>query len=152
MGGVRIRIYGEGEAAWMGTRLIRAGDGGLKDALANAVRRANQGVETELRRSALSRLPSRNGLARNVATARIQVRTAFSDEAGVGVTISAQHEYDIRGLDRGLNVHPLFGNRAHWYPQSVRPGWWSAVIKGQISETRTAIERATKFYLKSHGF
>lgn len=155
MGTVRVRIYGEQEALAKATQLIRAGNGGLKDAMYDAVRRANAGVERELRQSILRRLPNTNGLAREVATARISVRSTFASGAGsaegVGVIIRADHEYDLRGLDRGLNIHPLFGNRTRWYPQSVRPGWWSSVIRGQIGETKAAISRAAVIYMKRHG-
>ncbi len=32
---------------------------------------------------------------------------------------------DLRSLDRGRLRHPLFGNREHWYNESVPRGWWT---------------------------
>lgn len=144
---VRVHIHGEGEASRLGSRLIEAGDGDLKDKLYAAIRRANLGVDRELRASAIRRLPSGGGLGAEVATARITMRRSMRTATGVGINITAHHEYDLKGLDQGLNVHPLFGRRTHWYPQAVRPGWWSSVIREQIPATRHALERAVKQYL-----
>lgn len=36
---------------------------------------------------------------------------------------------DLWSLDRGRLRHPLFGNRRHWYQQSVKPGWWSQSLQ-----------------------
>lgn len=143
---VHVTIYGEGEAARLGTHLIRAGDGELKERLYEAIRRANLGLESEVRRSALTHLPKRNGLAAEVGRARIAVRRLFGAANGVGISITASHKYDLAGLDQGGNVHPLFGNRRHWYFQHVRSGWFSDVVDGQYAPTASAIERAVKQY------
>lgn len=143
---VDVTIYGDSEAAALGAAFIRAGDGGLKDELYDAIRKANAGIEGEIRRSALSHLPRRNGLAEAVAQARISVHKAYG-ELGVGIKVTADHEYDLKGLDHGGNVHPLFGNRRHWYFQHVRAGWFSDAVDGQYLPTRNALERAVKAYV-----
>lgn len=149
MPSVQVTIYGASQAAELGTKLIRAGDGALKDRLYEAIRKANLGLEGEIRRSALTHLPRRGGLAEAVAASRISVRRSFGLGNGVGITIRASHQYDLSGLDHGLDVHPLFGNKAHWYAQHVRSGWFSDATDGQREPTRAAIERAVKAYVRS---
>lgn len=146
MGGVDVTIYGEGQAAALGAAFIKAGDGGLKDKLYDAIRRANVGLEGEIRRSALTHLPIRGGLAAAVARAHITTSKAYGE--AVGITITAHHQYDLKGLNAGGNVHPLFGNRRHWYFQRVRAGWFSDAVDGQYLPTRNALERAVKSYLR----
>jgi hypothetical protein len=146
MSGVDVTIYGDGQAVALATSFIRAGDGGLKDQLYDAIRKANAGVEMELRASAISHLPRRNGLAEAVARARINVGRAWGD-SGVGIKVTANHEYDLQGLDNGGNVHPLFGNKSHWYFQHVRAGWFTDVMDRQEIPTRIALERAVKAYV-----
>jgi hypothetical protein len=146
---IRIRIYGEGEAARLGATLIAKGAGpGLKARLHGALERGTAGVETEIRASALRKLPSRNGLAREVASAHI---AKFHSLGGgsVSVMIRATHRYSLEGLDAGLNVHPLFGDKKHWYPQTVRPGWFTEPVAGRADNVRNQIEKAVSDYLSS---
>ena len=35
---------------------------------------------------------------------------------------------DLKALNRGRLRHPLFGNRKHWYEQSIPPGMWDDAI------------------------
>lgn len=146
---VQVTILGASDAARLGAKLIRAGDGALKDKLYDAIRKANIGLEGEIRRSAFSHLPRRNGLAAEVAASRITTDHTFEAGNGVGIKVTAHHEYDIAGMDNGLNVHPLFGDKRHWYPQHVRAGWFSDAVDGQREPTRFAIERAVKSYISS---
>lgn len=139
---ITVHIVGEQEAWDLAARLKRAGDGRLQDKLRDAVRDANRGVPAKLRLSAIAHLPKRNGLAGAVARSRIRVRPLA---AGVG--IYASHQYDIAGLDNGLNIHPLFGNKRHWYLQPVRPGWFQSVVDGQRGESRRAVERAVESFI-----
>lgn len=141
MPGVKVTIHGAHEAVALAERLDRAGDGRLRDALYDAIRRANRSVPTELRASALRRLPKRGGLGPNVA-AGMAIKMRSARGAGVGITVTATHEYHIGGMDLGKVIHPLFGNKSHWYRQAVRPGWFTSVMEGQEAPTRRAIERA----------
>ena len=35
---------------------------------------------------------------------------------------------DLDAYDRGQFRKPLFGNRHYWYPQKIRPGWWTDTL------------------------
>ena len=139
---IRVTITGEEEAFALAARLRRAGDGRLQDRLRDAVKDANRDVPTKLRMSAVSHLPKRGGLAGQVARSKIRTRPLAA-----GISISASHRYDIAGMDKGLVVHPLFGNKRHWYAQAVPPGWFQSVVDGQREETRRAIERVVATFI-----
>lgn len=140
---ISLSITGEEEAFAVAARLRRAGDGRLQGKLRDAVRDANRGVPTKLRMSALSHLPKRGGLGPTVARG-MKVRTW---PISAGITIKASHRYDIAGMDKGLVVHPLFGNKRHWYAQAVPPGWFQSVVDGQRDDTRRAIERVVATFV-----
>lgn len=44
-------------------------------------------------------------------------------------------------LDRGRLRHPLFGNRDHWYQQSIEAGFWTDTLMARRDETRAELER-----------
>lgn len=147
-GTVRINIHGEEQAARIARRLLRKASGGeLARELHTGMRMALAGVEGDIRASA-RRLPARNGLAAAVASSRIRVTYAANSSA-VRATISANHEYNLAGLDKGTNIHPLFGNRRHWYRQAVRPGWFTDPVEARTDDVRRAIQRAVKSFTSS---
>lgn len=144
-GVVRIQIHGEEQAARIARRLLRkAGSGELARNLHVGMRMALAGVEADIRTSA-RRLPATNGLAADVATSRISV-TYAANKSAVSATIRARHEYNLAGLDAGTNIHPLFGNRRHWYRQAVRPGWFSDPVNERTDDVRRAIQKAVKVF------
>jgi hypothetical protein len=126
MGDISLHIFGAEDAAALGEHIIEQ-SGRLDNYFADALREAHVGVSEVARVSALERLPNRNGLAEAVAAAHISVDVS-NGAGGPSVTITASHQYDLQGLDDGLNIHPLFGNRRHWYLQRVHPGWFTTPI------------------------
>lgn len=52
--------------------------------------------------------------------------------ASVRITAIAKGRHknrDVRALDRGTLRHPLWGNRAWWYAQKVKAGFWSTPMR-----------------------
>ena len=49
-------------------------------------------------------------------------------------------ERDLRSLNRGRLRHPLFGDREHWFNQSVHPGWWDEPIEDGVDDIRRELE------------
>lgn len=47
----------------------------------------------------------------------------------------------VGALERGLLRHPLFGNRAHWFSQAVRPGFFTEPLHRDAPETARALVR-----------
>jgi hypothetical protein len=89
-----------------------------------AAMRTLRPLQTKLKGSALRTLPRRGGLNRAVAfDLRFTTR-----QLATGARLTANSQYNLQGLDEGETVHPLFGNRGHWYSESVTPGWWTRVV------------------------
>ncbi len=139
---IRVEIHGEESAVRTARRLIRAGDGSLAQQIHYNMRGALAGVEGSIRASA-QRLPSRNGLADDVARSNIRV-TYAANASAVRALITARHRYYLTGLNAGTNIHPLFGNRRHWYRQAVRPGWFTDPVRDREDDVRAAIVKAVK--------
>jgi hypothetical protein len=117
-------------------------------------------IAKEIRASAVERLPEKGGLGAWVADAKITTRvdTAGSD-AGVFVRIgrnSEEKQSDIAAIDAGGVRHPLWGNRKHWYPQVVKPGFASSVLEGPLTDrvresVLAAIDDAIAEVVHTHG-
>lgn len=128
-------------------RLREAAEAGLRREVSKALTRAVRGVERDVRRSAVRILPREGGLGTEVSQARITQSQRFAGQA-VLVEITASHEYDLAGIDRGRLRHPLYGNRRHWFTQRVKPRWWSdptsksgPKIRAALDDAMTAIAR-----------
>jgi hypothetical protein len=106
--------------------------------LRQAARDAMGGLSAKVRRSAIDRLPKRGRL--NEVVAR---DTDFSFvTTGDGARLTARSSHDIEALDAGHTVHPLFGDKRHWYPEEVKPGWWSEPLKEAEPDARAQFEQA----------
>lgn len=95
---------------------------GRKDLNSNLSKRINASVKPArqaFKKSALQRLPKKNGL--NVRVAKAKYRTA-KKKNGVRLIASGQDELDK--MDQGSFRHPTFG-RKPWKVQQIRPGVFS---------------------------
>ncbi len=107
-------------------------------------------LREKVRANAIATLPSRGGLGAWVARARFSVRFQDSGRsAGVRVKVSRASgdgdKADLKALDdRGRIRHPLWGNRGHWYGQSVAAGFFSRVWDKQrwVDTVDDAFDRA----------
>lgn len=105
--------------------------------LAQAQRLIDTGVQAELLKTAqeaeraaragAQRLPRRGGLSRQVASSRFSTRRR-PRAGGTTVSLVVDSSYDLRGIDRGVVVHPTFGHRP-WVTQPVAPGWFSGPVE-----------------------
>lgn len=126
------------------SRFRREADEGLGRELGNRISDVTSSLAQVARDNALRTLPGRNkpnGLGVWVI-ARTQF-SATSDGASTGtvtVTVTAKSTSNIARINDGTVRHPLFGNRRHWYTQSVTPGWWSNTVREISPKVRPAIE------------
>lgn len=96
-----------------------------------------------------STLPGRGGLAAKVAATRVSTKVRMSGRQA-GVRIVGLGRLNIDRLDRGSLRHPLFGNKQHWFGQSVRPGWWSRPIEAAAPQVAEDLGNAVGAALKRH--
>jgi hypothetical protein len=145
MPSIQVEILGAEEAFDLAEEFDKAGSGKLRRELARALAAAHADTHEVLRASAIELLPKRNGLAAAIAGSHIDVD--INSGGDPSVTVTASHQYDLKGLDNGLNIHPLFGNKRHWYLQRVPRGWFTAPMKRKTHTTeeyvRAAVARFT---------
>lgn len=111
-----------------------AGTRELKQELTAAGRRLDRPVSVAVRRRAESDLPSRNGLNKFVSK-RLQFHTTTQiTGSGVRFRFTTTGKADVRALNSGAFRHPLYGNRAFWYRQSIKGGFVDRALD-DMSET-----------------
>lgn len=110
----------------------------VRKATIDALKKAATGDLQDAVRAAADSLPSGGGLAARMAAVKIAPKVRLSGrQAGVRLVgrvrgIRAQLEV----IDAGRVRHPLFGDRAYWFAQSVLPGWWSTPITARAPRIR----------------
>jgi hypothetical protein len=120
------------------SRRLHTAASDIPEELAAAARRAMGPPRDKLRGSALRTLPRRGGLNREVAF-NTKFRTYRIPN---GARIVAQSRYDIVAMNYGSTIHPLFGNKEHWYREDIREGWWDRVISQVEPAARREMEQA----------
>lgn len=102
------------------------------------IRRQAGPIRKAIKKSAVDTLPKTGGLG--AATARSTVRVSVrrgERSAGVSIVVtkkSPKGKADLNRLDLGSLRHPLWGNRKHWYPQTVTPGFATKPVEGPIAD------------------
>lgn len=120
--------------------LKNAGRGELRKALNKGLREAAKPLIPKTRESALSGLPRRGGLARQVAKTpqRVQVRTGR--DPGVRIAVSNSRS-GARAANRGVIRHPVFGHRDRFVAQQVQPGWFDRPLLEAAKDVLPELER-----------
>ena len=83
-------------------------------------------------------------LSSRVVNAKFKVKVKAGHNPGVVLTAAGSNgrKIDLKQLDSGVVRHPLFGNRKHWYPQQVTPGWWSRPMEAGVPAVTVAVKAA----------
>ena len=83
-------------------------------------------------------------VAARAAGARYRVKAVRGKDPAVRVTATPAKgkSLDLNSLDGGRLRHPLFGNRAHWYSQAVKPGWFTDPMRRNNDAARRELLRA----------
>ena len=104
-------------------------------------------LRSAIRESAVSKLPARGGLGAWVARATLTVRLRTTGRtAGIKLKLSRKSgkgKADLKAMDdSGAVRHPLYGDRRHWYPQTVTPGFFTEPWKDSEDEWRRMADEA----------
>ncbi len=110
----------------------------LRKELLKGIQRASRPLKEAAQSSARANLPQSGGLAETVGQAKFRTKT-ISGGKRVGVRVVATGKHNIRAMDRGRLRHPVFGNRAVWVEQSIKPGWFSDAIQDGAPRVRAEI-------------
>lgn len=115
-----------------------------------ALREATAPAKTAIPESARRTLPRRGGLNEAVASSlKVTIRSSLSGPvANVRIVATEGPRRRVRSLDAGQVRHPLFGNREHWYPEAVQPGFFTRPCLSLRPEARRKIAAATNDVLR----
>ena len=98
----------------------RSAAGGLASDMRSELRRGRGPVKTAVTTSVLAKLPHRGGLAVWASEFSYSYRVRGGRDIIAAVKVG-KPGHDLKGLDEGLDIHPFYGSRAHWYNQAVPP-------------------------------
>ena len=128
-------------------KLSRTMQNQLKSATSKAARTATKKTRTRIRDAARDDLPKGGGLNKWAARMpTISVRL-YGRQTGVRIRLSRKGA-DMKGLNRGIARHPVFGNRKVWRNTRVAVRWFDRAVqrdkKRLMKELTTAISTAAK--------
>jgi hypothetical protein len=136
------------QIANLARELKAAARGDLRRLLLKDIRPAARPLIDEAKKSALENLPKSGGLAAEVASTEIKVRTSLSGSYArlrlVGIS-----PHRLRSLDAGRVRHPVFGDLSNWVTQDIKPGWWTTAMEAESPEVRKAIVRSVETVQRS---
>jgi hypothetical protein len=141
------------ELVALGKRLRKTGAGELRKELLRGFRRELKPAIPLVRASAREHLPHAGGLAEQVAKSSFGVRTQLTGNS-VGVRIRGTGKKGSRGLramNEGRLRKPLFGDRGHWYEQSIRAGWFSDPLEARHPQYLNSVQGVMRDVAKKIG-
>lgn len=142
-------------------RVVETGVTKIKDAQAKLHKAAVKGVKSELRKAlGAATKPARTQI-RNLERdggylptkmrkkwipLPSQVISTANDQIAV-VWRQRKGKSDMKALNRGKLRHPLFGNRHHWYNQSIKPGMWDKSLAKVAPDAVEKVDDAMRSWI-----
>jgi hypothetical protein len=142
---ITMSTTGAEQFAALASRLQREAESGLAQELTDQITQAVQPLPQAARANAISILPGSrrpNGLGQWLVQRTQIIQSDQTDSGTVTVRVTATSQHDIALIDSGTVIHPLFGDRRHWYSESVRPGWWSTPVSNIEPNVEASAEQA----------
>lgn len=147
---VDVQVYGAEDIARVAAAVRQLGNGReIPNRMTKRIRKAVPPIRRAVKASALAKLPHAGGLNAYVAAAGVRASvTRGPRSAGVKLVSGRRQKggrrrVDVRRIDQGATRHPLWGNRRHWYPQAVTPGFFTEAVEGEgLDAFRTEVNEA----------
>jgi hypothetical protein len=142
-----IRVYGAEDIAAVAAAVRKLGDGReIPNAMAKRIRKAVPPLRKGIKASALSSLPSSGGFAKWVARAGVRASIRRGPRTA-GITLvsarkSQRGKSDLRRINAGQTRHPWWGDRRHWSPQAVKPGYFDRGVEPGLVVFRHEVNEA----------
>lgn len=116
-------------------------DVGLRRRVQSRLRKVAAPIGREVRSKGAAGMPRRGGLRNTLQRAAVRTSVVgWSIDPTVQVELTADGA-SIPNADRGVIVHPVFGNRGVWVRQNVPAGSWTKALRSQESKMRDALGR-----------
>lgn len=137
---VDLRVDGADQLARVAKVLRTTGNATLRRELYAGIQRATKPLKAAAKDAARAQLPKRGGLNEFVAGSKLATRSRGGGRTpGVRITATKTGGHDLRAIDNGRLRHPVFGNRAAWVTQSVKPGWFTKTMQDGAPVVRKEI-------------
>ena len=146
---VVLVIRGTEDLEKLARALKHVGSGPLRRELLRTIQRATRPFPQAVKGRARSTLPQRGGLAALVAGSRVTTRSRIQGRT-VGVSVTASSGVNVEAIDHGRLHHPLFGDKGHWYTQTVQPGWFTKPAQAMTGEIHADVSRSLKAFADKH--
>ncbi len=145
---IGVSVRGAEKFEKVSRALKDAGRGDLRKALNAEMRKGARPLIPQARDSALSTLPTKGGLARQVSKEpmRVSVQTGATT-AGVAIVVGRRRG-GARSANQGRVRHPVFGNRDRWVTQVVQPGWFDKSLRRKAPDVRRNLDSAVNDFVK----
>lgn len=135
-----FEIQGADQFLKLSKALKHAGRTELRKELNKRMRDGAKPLIPKARAEALSRLPQRGGLAKQIAKEPARVQTRTGSDPGVRLVVGRKRG-GARSANRGFIRHPVFGNRENWVDQQVKPGWFDDPMQASAPDIRKALQQ-----------
>lgn len=137
------------EMRYVAGQLRKAAMKDLERERRKAQRDAVKPLEREIKAEAAKTLPGQYApLMARAVRVTVQFGRAGSTVLTARVYARGKRELrDVRAVNNGVIRHPLFGNRARWYAQAVRPGFVSRAVDHTWDRVFRASDEAHRRYL-----
>lgn len=137
---VAVEVRGANKLAKVAATIARE-QPELRKSLVKGIRKEAGKVRPAMRKNARATLPQSGGMAERAAKTSILIKVrTHGDNVGV-LMILKRKGSDIRNLNAGRLRHPLFGDRRHWFNQSVAPRVFSKPFEESAPEIRDGINK-----------
>lgn len=137
-----LTIVGAEKFAKLGKALREYGDKELTRDLFKGISRAVKPLTASVKARTPMFLPNPYAVQLSKSL-RVRVRRRSTRDPSVRLLAVAKtkggRERNLTALNRGRLRHPLYGNRSHWFNQSVRAGWWDQPLLEGSDEVRRQI-------------
>lgn len=136
-----FEVRGADQFLALSKALKHAGRTELRKELNKRMRDGAKPLIPKARAEALSRLPQRGGLAKQISKEPARVQTRTGKDPGVRIVVGKKRG-GARAANRGWIRHPVFGNREKWVDQKVTPGWFDEPMQASAPDIRQALQQA----------
>jgi hypothetical protein len=140
-----LEIQGAEEFAAVAKALKQAGEKDLQKELRAAIQRAAEPMVDTVRDQVAQYLPDRYAAVLAPALKVGQSWRTGGSVTGLVLTGYAKGKRSrryVKAINAGILRHPVYGNRAAWVAQQVRPGFWDEPMANSKEKPTEEIQQA----------
>lgn len=145
---MNITITGAEEFAVLSRALKQAGAKDLQRELSKSINRTVKPLTQDVKQNVGRFVPGRYAAVLAPSLRITTSRRGSGRNPGVRLKAKATtgrgKPRELKRLDAGQLRHPLFGNRRHWFSQTVRPGFYTETLEQDAPTVRRELLEAIR--------